>query len=29
MDIRYAHTNIVAQDWRSLVRFYEEVLDTA
>ncbi|MCP4196900.1 MAG: VOC family protein [Proteobacteria bacterium] len=26
MDIRYAHTNIVAKDWRSLVRFYEEVL---
>ena len=22
---RYAHTNIVARDWRALVRFYEEV----
>ena len=22
---RYAHTNLVARDWRALVRFYEEV----
>ena len=25
--IRYAHTNIIAQDWRSLVDFYVEVFD--
>lgn len=24
--IRYAHTNVIARDWRSLARFYEEVL---
>jgi glyoxylase I family protein len=24
-DIRYIHTNIVARDWRNLVRFYREV----
>ena len=23
--IRYAHTNLIAKDWRSLVRFYMEV----
>ncbi len=25
MAIRYAHTNIVARDWRKLARFYQEV----
>jgi len=24
---RYAHTNIVARDWKKLARFYEEVFD--
>jgi catechol 2,3-dioxygenase-like lactoylglutathione lyase family enzyme len=24
--VRYAHTNIVARDWKSLARFYESVL---
>ena len=23
--IRYAHTNLIAKDWRSLARFYIEV----
>ena len=27
MGIRYAHTNIVAKDWRKLAEFYIEVLD--
>ena len=27
MAIRYAHTNIVAKDWRRLAEFYIEVLD--
>ncbi len=27
MTIRYAHTNIVAGDWRSLAEFYHEVFD--
>jgi predicted enzyme related to lactoylglutathione lyase len=26
-DIRYAHTNLVARDWRKLSTFYEEVFD--
>jgi len=26
MPIRYAHTNIVAEDWQRLARFYQEVL---
>lgn len=26
MGVRYAHTNIVAQDWRKLAQFYESVL---
>ena len=26
---KYAHTNIVAQDWKMLARFYEEVLGCA
>lgn len=26
-NIRYAHTNIVARDWRKLAQFYEKVLD--
>ena len=25
MEIRYAHTNIIAEDWQRLARFYEEV----
>ena len=25
MPIRYSHTNLIANDWRSLARFYEEV----
>ena len=25
--VRYAHTNIVAADWRKLARFYEDVLE--
>ncbi len=25
MHARYAHTNIIAQDWRALARFYEDV----
>jgi predicted enzyme related to lactoylglutathione lyase len=25
--MRYVHTNLVARDWRSLARFYEEVFD--
>ena len=27
MTIRYAHTNIIAADWRKLVAFYEQVFD--
>lgn len=27
MAVRYAHTNIVAQDWDALARFYETVLE--
>lgn len=27
MGVRYAHTNIVAADWRKLARFYEDVLE--
>ncbi len=27
MSIRYAHTNIIAQDWRGLMAFYESVFD--
>lgn len=27
MTVRYAHTNIVAQDWDTLARFYETVLE--
>ena len=27
MSIRYAHTNIIAQDWRKLAAFYTEVFD--
>ena len=26
MIVRYKHTNIIARDWRSLARFYEEAL---
>lgn len=26
MNVRFAHTNLVAQDWRQLARFYEQVL---
>ena len=26
-DIRYVHTNLIARDWRRLVRFYVEVFD--
>jgi len=26
MSIRYAHTNIIAEDWRRLAAFYEQVL---
>ncbi len=29
MAVRYAHTNIVAQDWDALARFYETVLGCA
>lgn len=25
MSVRYVHTNIIAQDWRKLARFYQEV----
>ena len=25
MNIKYVHTNIIAQDWQSLAKFYEEV----
>ena len=25
--IRYAHTNLVADDWRAMVKFYVEVFD--
>jgi len=27
MPTRYVHTNIVAEDWQTLARFYEEVFD--
>lgn len=27
MATRYTHTNIIAKDWRNLVRFYEDVFD--
>lgn len=27
MPVRYAHTNIIAQDWRALAQFYEAVFD--
>ncbi len=27
MAVRYAHTNIVARDWRKLARFYEDVFE--
>ncbi len=27
MGIRYAHTNIVSENWKALARFYEEVFD--
>ncbi len=27
MPVRFAHTNIVARDWRRLARFYQEVFD--
>ena len=27
MSIRYTHTNIIAEDWRRLVQFYEEVFE--
>jgi predicted enzyme related to lactoylglutathione lyase len=27
MPIRYAHTNLIAQDWRRLVAFYQTVFD--
>ena len=27
MAVRYAHTNIIAQDWDTLARFYETVLE--
>lgn len=27
MDVRYAHTNIVAKDWRRLAQFYVEVFN--
>ncbi|MEM7345572.1 MAG: VOC family protein [Chloroflexota bacterium] len=27
MPTRYTHTNIIAEDWRSLVKFYEDVFD--
>lgn len=27
MAVRYAHTNLVAHDWRVLARFYQEVFD--
>lgn len=27
MAIKYAHTNIIAQDWKKLVRFYETVFE--
>lgn len=27
MAVRYAHTNVIAADWRKLARFYEDVLE--
>jgi predicted enzyme related to lactoylglutathione lyase len=27
MPIKYAHTNIIAEDWRRLAKFYEDVFD--
>ena len=27
MPVRYAHTNIIAEDWRKLAQFYTEVFD--
>ena len=27
MKAKYAHTNLIAEDWRKLARFYEEVFD--
>ena len=25
--VRYAHTNLIAKDWRALLQFYVEVFD--
>ena len=27
MNVRYVHTNLIAEDWRALARFYETVFD--
>src|SRR5690242_14254664 len=29
MAVRYAHTNLIARDWRRLARFYETALECA